>query len=57
MVLMSCILYVFVYEEVENHPPQKKKEKKGALPDFFMLSVTNPFPDFLDKALEDLFGL
>jgi len=55
---MSCILYVFVYEEVENHPPQKKKrKKKGALPDFFMLSVTNPFPDFLDKALEDLFGL
>lgn len=52
---MSCILYVFVYEEVENHPPQKKK--KGALPDLFMLSVTNPFPDFLDKAFEDLFGL
>ena len=51
---MLCILYVCVYEEVENHLPQKKKK---ALPDFFMLSVTNPFPDFLDKAFEDLFGL
>lgn len=52
---MLCILYVFVYDEVENHLPQKKKKK--ALPDFFMLSVTSPFPDFLDKAFEDLFGL